>query len=303
MVYHPFRHLGLKFLAIAIAVALWFTVAGERTVERSLRVPLELQNMPEQLELIENPPATVEVRIRGASGTLSTLGTGDVVGMVDLSSARAGRRLFHLTTSHVRAPFGVEVAQVTPSTVSLLFERSGTRRVPVVPVVEGEPAPGYVAGPATSDPIGVDVVGPESALGRLKEAMTEPISISGAKRRVRETVTVGIADAGLRLKSAANAVVTIDVYPAPIDRTLAQVPVHLRGVGLGLSGQVFPATLTVTTQGPKDVLESLQADSLLAFVDLAGLGPGRYNLPVRVEPRQGFLVLRVEPATVRVRIK
>ena len=97
MAYHPFRHLGLKFLSVAVAFGLWFTVAGEQTVERSLRVPLELRNRPEQLELVENPPATVEVRVRGASGLLSRLSPGDVVADGRPVAARPGRRFFTLT--------------------------------------------------------------------------------------------------------------------------------------------------------------------------------------------------------------
>ena len=87
MAYHPFRHLGLKVVSVAVALGLWFALAGEQTVERSLRVPLELRNRPERLELVEDPPATIEVRVRGASGLLSQLMPADVVGEVDLSTA------------------------------------------------------------------------------------------------------------------------------------------------------------------------------------------------------------------------
>ncbi len=55
--YHPFGHLGLKFISVAIAAALWFVVAGEETVERSVRAPLELQNTPESLVLVDEPAA------------------------------------------------------------------------------------------------------------------------------------------------------------------------------------------------------------------------------------------------------
>ena len=44
MAYHPFSHLGLKFLAVALATLLWLTVAGEHLVERGMRVPLEFRN-------------------------------------------------------------------------------------------------------------------------------------------------------------------------------------------------------------------------------------------------------------------
>ena len=43
-------------------------VSGEETVERGLRVPLELQQFPAGLELQGEVPTTVDVRVRGASG-------------------------------------------------------------------------------------------------------------------------------------------------------------------------------------------------------------------------------------------
>ena len=188
MAYHPFRHLGLKFLSIALAVLIWLLVADQRAVERTVRAPLEFHNVPEGLELVNDPPETVEVRVRGTSSVLARLLPSEVVGVLNLAAARPGTRLFHLLTDEVRVPYGVQVAQVTPATIPLSFERSGSRIVPVVPAVEGEPAPGYVAGRITSDPAVVEVVGPVSLLGDLKSATTEPVSIDKATRPVRDTV-------------------------------------------------------------------------------------------------------------------
>ncbi len=67
----PFRNFGLKALSLALGVLLWMVVSGEETVERALRVPLELQQVPAGLELAGEVPATVDVRVRGASGALS----------------------------------------------------------------------------------------------------------------------------------------------------------------------------------------------------------------------------------------
>src|SRR5216117_333868 len=135
-------------------------VSGEETVERGLRVPLELQQMPAGIELLGDVPTTVDVRVRGGSGTLSRVGPGDVVAVLDLRSARSGRRLFPLTPEQVRAPFGVEVVQVTPSAVAMAFEPSGTREVAVQPSVDGRPAPGYVVGRISAEPKTVEVIGP-----------------------------------------------------------------------------------------------------------------------------------------------
>ena len=72
----PFRHVGLKLLSLAIALMLWMAVAGEETVERSLRVPLELQQFPAGLELQGEVPATADVRVRGTSGALGRISAG-----------------------------------------------------------------------------------------------------------------------------------------------------------------------------------------------------------------------------------
>ena len=55
-------------MSVALAALLWLVVAGEQTVERALRIPLEFTNMPAQLELVGEPPTVVDVRVRGSSG-------------------------------------------------------------------------------------------------------------------------------------------------------------------------------------------------------------------------------------------
>ena len=115
MAYIGFRHhLGLKFVSIALAALLWVAVAGEQTVERALRIPLEFTNLPAQLEVVGDAPAVVDVRVRGSSGALNRIAGGELVAVLDLRSARTGRRLFHLGGADVRTPFGVDVVQVNP---------------------------------------------------------------------------------------------------------------------------------------------------------------------------------------------
>lgn len=213
MAYHPFRNLGLKFLSICIAAMLWLLVAGERVVERVLRAPMEFQNLPNGLELVGNLPDTVEVRLRGSSGALSRMAAGDLAAVLDLRTARPGRRLFHLTPAQVTVPYGIDVVQVGPSTLTMEFETSGVRVVPVEPDIEGRPAPGFEVTQVTSDPLTVEVAGPESALTRLDSAVTEPVTITDETRSVREVVTIGVQDASLRLLTPQTAVVTVTISP------------------------------------------------------------------------------------------
>jgi YbbR domain-containing protein len=213
MAYHPFRNPGLKFLSAGIASLLWLVVAGERVVERVMRAPVEMQNLPEGLEIVGNPPDTIEVRLRGPSGALSRISAGDMAAVIDLQAARPGRRLFHLAQGNVSVPYGTEVVQVGPSTLTLEFEMTAVRTVPVEPDVEGRPANGYEVTKITSEPASVEVVGPATAVKRLQAAITEPVSVQDQNRSVREVVTIGVPDASVRLKSAQSAVVTVTISP------------------------------------------------------------------------------------------
>jgi YbbR domain-containing protein len=303
MRYNPFRNLGLKVLALALATVLWITVAGEHVVERSLRVPLEFRNIPDALEIVGNTPDTEDVRLRGSSALLSRVQPGEIVAVLDLGSARAGSRIFHLRSDEVRAPFGVEVSQVVPATLGLELEKSARRTVPIVPPTDGDPAPGFVVGRVTSEPPTIDIVGPESRVRQVAEATTEPVATKDAKARLRDAVTVGVVDTSVRLVHPQVAQVTVEIWPAPVERQLSEVPVRYRNVAQGLTAQLSPKFVRMSVRGAREVLSQVQGDSVQAFVDLAGLGTGRYNLRVQFDPAERFGVVAIDPAVVTVTIK
>jgi YbbR domain-containing protein len=299
----PFHHLQLKGLAFGLAVLLWLVVSGDATVERGLRgVPLELQQFPAGLELQTEPPSTVDVRVRGGSGTLSRLAPADIVAVLDLRGAQAGQRLYHLTPDQVRVPFGVEIVQITPTTVAMVFENSASKQVPVVPSIEGKPAPGFVVGKVTSDPSTVEIVGPVSSVKRAAAALTEPVSVAGSRDRVRGVVTVGVLDSSLRLKALRSAVVEVQILPAPLERTVHALPVHWRHLSPNLTAQFTPAAVDVTVRGNREGLNQIGADDLSAYVDLSDLGAGEYSLPMHAESKREAGVTHIEPSMVHVRI-
>lgn len=211
MAIRGFAHIGLKVVSVVLASLLWLLVSGEEIVERALRIPLEFTNLSPELELVGEAPTFVDVRVRGSSGALARMSAGELVAVLDLRSARPGRRLFHIGGSDVRAPFGVAVVQVTPSSLSMGFEPSATKVVRVVPEIDGSPAPGFVIGTVTADPETVEVVGPANVINGLMEAVTEPVSIAGARETVAENVTVGVADPAVRMREPVTARVTVTV--------------------------------------------------------------------------------------------
>jgi YbbR domain-containing protein len=303
MTYHPFRNLGLKLLSVGLATLLWLAVLGQHVVERGVRVPLEFQNVPGALEIVGTPPTTADVRLRGTSRLLSRLQPGEVVAILDLASARPGARLFHLRTDQIRVPFGVEVVQVVPGTVAIDFERSSSRRVPVQPVVDGEPAEGFVVDRITVEPDTVEIVGPESRVRQVLSATTEAVSIDGAKASVKDLVTVGVTEASVRLREPQSAVVAVEIVPTPATREFPGVPLRLRNPPPGRHVRTEPAFVTVSLRGDPGALQTLTADAVTAYVDLTGLGPGRHTLPVRVEVKARAGLDAIRPAAAEATIR
>jgi YbbR domain-containing protein len=298
MAYPGFRHLGLKVLSLVLAALIWLLVSGEQIVERALRIPLEFTNLPAQLELVGEPPTVVDVRVRGSSGALSRVATGELVAVLDLRTARSGQRLFHLTGADVRAPFGIDVVQISPSNVSIAFEPSATKVIPVVPSVEGDPADGFIAGTVKADPATVEVIGPTSVVASLTAAITEPVSIAGATKPVTDTVNIGIADPSVRLVEPGSAEVTVNIVGAPVEWAIARIPIRQPHGSV----EVSPGDVTVFVRGPRETRGS-RVENFEATIDIEGLRPGLFQLPVRVVPPARVGIIKIEPPHVRVRIK
>jgi hypothetical protein len=303
MAYNPFRHFWPKAISVGVATLLWIAVGGEKVVERSLRAPLELQNVPAALELVGDAPDAVDVRVRGASSALGRMSQGDVTAVVDVANARPGRNLFHLGPTNVRTPFGVDVTYAGPATIPLSFERQTVKRIPVVAALDGEPAPGYWVERVVVDPAEAEVVGPESALRDLRQATTDSIDLRTATGTIRQVVAIGILNSSARFRDPQNAVVTVDVRPVQTERTIDAAEVRTLRLRPGLSARSVPPAVSVTVRGDENAVKALAAGAIDASVDLDGLGPGRYTLPIRVAPSTAFTVLRIEPQEARITIR
>jgi len=304
MAWRPFRNLGLKTAALALGTLLWFTVSGQQ-VERRVAVPVVYRNLPPQYEITGDELDVVTVQVRGGDNVISSLKPGeDLFLKVDLTDARDGQNVLPLRTDMVTARLGIKVMQVDPGAVTLLLERSGELSLPVRPTIEGEPASGFAVAGVTVEPASVTVAGPVSRLRDLTSALTERISVDGRSATFTQEATVGVPDPGVRLLEARTAVVTVKVTPAPPgERMVEGLPVEVRGVPSGREGLADPAQVAATLLGSAAALVGLEASRLAPYVDVAGRGPGRYNLPVRIDLPAGFTLVNLEPATISMRIR
>jgi YbbR domain-containing protein len=293
-------NISLKALSVALAVLLWFFIAGEKTSERGLSVPVELQNFPRDLELTGELVNTVEVRLRASPGIIHALGPEEISAQVDLAGAGEGERIVHLTPDSIRAPFGVNVVKITPTILTLNFERTVEKAVPIRPRLLGRPAPGFEVAEVVSEPAETRIAGPRSRVQEVESAFTEPLSVEGAKEPVVNSVNIGLEDPFLRLQGAPRARVTARVREVHERRVFDGLRVGVRGG----TAQVRPVVVRVVLTGPVSQLREVGPEDVRPHVGLEDgqEGTRRRAVSVEIAPgHPGVALEAVEPAEVTVR--
>lgn len=214
MAWKPLRNTGLKLASLGLGTLLWLTVSGHE-IERRVYVPVSYSNVPEQLELTGDQMDSVSVHVRGGENLVSSLRDGDIRVVVSLNSAHAGPNMIPLRVEEVVAPLGVQVMQIDPGTASVTLEKSARITVPVRPTLVGQPTSGYTVSGITVQPMNVTIAGPESRLSGPISVVTERIGVDGRSVTFTQEVSVGVADAQLRVVEPRTVRVTVRIEPVP----------------------------------------------------------------------------------------
>ena len=179
MAYHPFRHLGLKIVALALREP---AVADRRRRARRRAHPAGAGGVPQHSAAARGRRRSARQRRRPAAR---------VVGAAQPAAARRGRRggrsaagaaglaaVPHPQRRGAGAVTAWRSRRCIPGTLGIELERTARRVVPVV-------APSSTAirrraswsGRVTAEPATVEIAGPESRVKKLANATTEPVTV------------------------------------------------------------------------------------------------------------------------------
>jgi len=191
-----FDNLGLKLVALLLALLVYLNVYTDRPATLIVSFPLQIGDLPDSLSLSGPVPAAVQAELRGSGKQLIRMRLMEPPVKLSLAGVETGRYERALTPADLPLPsdFAIQVERlVSPRTVELQVDRKGHRRLPVAARVDGVPAGGVVwNGSVTVSPGTVEVTGPAHELATLDSVRLDVVSISGKRDTV--TATVG-ADA------------------------------------------------------------------------------------------------------------
>ena len=172
------EHLPMKAAAVLLAVAMWFVVAAREPMEDVAAV-LFVPEMDSALVLHE-PPVPIRAQVLGRPNELMKLTQTPLTIRRQITSEAPDTLVLSLRTSDVEVPEGVEVIvrDVFPHSLTLRFETTASRRVPVRSSVLVRAPLGTLRVPVRLDPDSVTVRGPRRAVARLRYVATRADSIA-----------------------------------------------------------------------------------------------------------------------------
>lgn len=198
------KNWGLKLFSLLLALVLWLTlIPGEKIFpEKTLTVPLELYNIPSEMQLVEKPPSTVDLKIRAPQRIINQITSATVHVVLNLEKARVDQVEYPLNKNMISIPEGAEVKDFHPSQVNLRLERTKEIMLEVVPNIVGELKEGLKIEKIEVIPPKVPVRGPESKFKDKYKVRTGPIDISSLTQSTEIEADLILPSPDLKLASS-----------------------------------------------------------------------------------------------------
>jgi len=292
------RNPGLKLLSLLIAFGLWsFVNFGERDTEQSLKVPLELRNIPAHLMITSPRVDFVDLRVTGPRTLLGRIDRNRLSIGLDLGGVRPGPAVFRVGAEALNLPRGVKVLRLNPAQVTLELERVAHKSVPVHLRLVGKPPLDLQVADTKVSPETLQVSGPASDVEEVHAANTEAVDISKA--------TAGTIERELPLDSLGDYVsfsadrvaVQVHIEEVLIIREFKRVPVVLQHAAAGF--RLVPDVVRLTVRGPHRLLDSLELDAAALSVDAASDDADHLVKP-SIELPAGVELVTMDPAQVKL---
>lgn len=197
------KNWGLKLFSFLLALILWLTLITPEKVfsEKTLTIPLELHNIPSEMELMERPLATIDVKIRASKSLINDITSANVHAVLNLEKASLDQEDYPLNKSMISIPSGAEVREIYPSQVSLKLERTKEILLDVEANIIGKLKKGLKLENVGTFPPQVLIKGPESKVKDRYKVRTSPIDISALTKTTELEADLILPNPDLRLAS------------------------------------------------------------------------------------------------------
>ena len=258
---------------------------------------------PEEMVVVKKRVDTVEITLRGPRN-LRPESFKDIKAEYRIKDAgRAGEYSFFLSPSDINNPTGTKVVSIEPSEIKVEIDKIIRRKLPVEPEIIGSPAAGYKLEKEKIklDPNTCLISGPRAIINSLTCIHTEPIDVTGRIRPFTKRVELERLVEGQPVAQELIEI-TIPIEEDYTRKEFNEVPIHILGGSVeSFRVKTSPEKVDLILGGKRPVLDGLNPAELIAYVKIAGLKKGKYQLPLQlILPGETVLLSEVPVIGVEV---
>jgi len=112
-----FKDIPQKSFFLFLACLLWILIIGIQQGETSFDVPIEYYSIPQNLQIVGEPPREIHVRLKASHRLLSSIEPGSVRAQINLSNAHSGTNQLSLSEKNMSVPPGISTTNFYPRTI------------------------------------------------------------------------------------------------------------------------------------------------------------------------------------------
>ena len=188
---------------------------------------------------------------------------------------------------------------ISPSSIEVAVSIDATKTVDLNVITSGECPKGYYLKSAAAAQSQVTIAGDSALLKNITSVSTQSVSLNGQNASFSKNIAIELPD-GISVIGGNTVTVNIDIE-AYYQSTFTYDSIQIRNIPSGLSCDLSSfSKLSITLQGNKDVLDSIKADDITVFIDLAGLTKGTHSVTIQYTVPNGVTVKTISMKQVSV---
>ncbi|MCH5347586.1 MAG: hypothetical protein J1E63_10765 [Muribaculaceae bacterium] len=278
-------------LFVGIAFVFWLLMSLDSEIQRDFDVPLDIESLPDSVTLINQPPATLSVSVKGKGSQMLRFSFGKTPRLklkFDRNFSSRDNRIV-LTRANLDTRLrdyfgaGVSILACRPDSISLYYTTSAPVRLPLTVETDINTALQYViSGPIKVNVDSVDVYSIGDLPRNLLKVETEPVVKSGLKDTMRYEVKVKPIPGARIIPDR----VTITVPVEPLISRRRAINIETVNVPDNVGLLTFPSTVDVSYLVPMNAYN--ETFPIRVYVDYNNIEPGMSKLPLTLSIHPGI---------------
>jgi hypothetical protein len=296
--------------ALIFSTLLWAYVRLSAATETDIDLPVSI-TPPKGLAVSSPVPERIHTRVRGAGWQILLLGfthngrfqfdLGDRSVTENTPVVIRGDEIMHAAM----APSEVRPIKVDPDSLTITFAKRVEKRVPIAPLTDITPGPGYVmVGKPIASPATVVIYGAQNILDSIAVFPTTLVMSHGVKQDIEQTILLS--------DSLDNYVDVVHEAPITVHADIQAIGERkIQGLVAGVDALppsfdvlLIPSSVSVTMRGGVDLLAALKPRELRVHIpfDPVIFDSARSLVPI-VELPEGVQLLSVDPPRIKFIIR